>query len=834
MSFTQKMGNQRQTAKGKGYVGGFLQLFDWNAKSRKKLFSNYSDNPDQTKQKKRSDGNLPSTRFNLMEMDVDEYVTGSSFKGSSEYSCASSVTDEEGFGSKAPSVIARLMGLDSMPTSNLSEPFSTPFLESQYVRQKLEFRHENHDMYSGDLRNKVEKTTMMNRPIIEKFQSEILPPKSAKTIPITHHKLLSPIKTPGFISSKDAAHIMEAAAKIIEPGPHQASSSKTKMPSVGSSSVPFKVRELREKVETSRQSSRRRPAIESNAAKALKGQPMNKSWNSSPDYEERLGANNNKNKSISLALQAKVNVQKRESRKEPSDIKINQKSIPRKPFNQNSSGALKQNNQKQNCLIDKEKLNMKSSISNSQTRLKISSGDSRFKNQGKFSGNSKVGSRKLSPEANDSKQEVLYSNTKNVPRKRRSLDGNFTKNKNQIVDSMLIDSDEKKPIESEERKNQGMDVVSFTFTAPLSRQTSVFGSDYRSENPILSSDFGNNGNLSSVKCNGIGADDLSVLLDQKLRELTQERDESSKYRDEYSGISTPSFQNLAQTPNGNADSSFTSSVGKGPRMSKYKLQGSMEVDECISDDTETRKSLHYRHPSPMSVLDPSFNTSSWNSSDTVDTVYIEGCNIKQGSYRNPHFMEIDTELTDSASSSSTKALLKGKSVAISTTSNTGSKWELRYINKILFNIEFMFKEFALGRTCHVISPHLFDQLENRNKILKETPNENKLARKVLFDCVSEYMDLRCKRYTNGGFKAWEKGLASLRRRANLAEDVYKEILRLKGIEDSKVDDLVDNDMSSQFGKWLDFEAQAFELGIEIEGRILNTLINEIVTDLVIR
>ena len=28
---------------GGGYVGGFLQLFDWNAKSRKKLFSSKSD-----------------------------------------------------------------------------------------------------------------------------------------------------------------------------------------------------------------------------------------------------------------------------------------------------------------------------------------------------------------------------------------------------------------------------------------------------------------------------------------------------------------------------------------------------------------------------------------------------------------------------------------------------------------------------------------------------------------------------------------------------------------------------------------------------------------------
>lgn len=39
------MGVEKQGSKGGGYAGGFFQLFDWNAKSRKKLFSNKSDLP---------------------------------------------------------------------------------------------------------------------------------------------------------------------------------------------------------------------------------------------------------------------------------------------------------------------------------------------------------------------------------------------------------------------------------------------------------------------------------------------------------------------------------------------------------------------------------------------------------------------------------------------------------------------------------------------------------------------------------------------------------------------------------------------------------------------
>lgn len=37
------MGGEKYGTKGGGYVGGFLQLFDWNAKARKKLSWTKSD-----------------------------------------------------------------------------------------------------------------------------------------------------------------------------------------------------------------------------------------------------------------------------------------------------------------------------------------------------------------------------------------------------------------------------------------------------------------------------------------------------------------------------------------------------------------------------------------------------------------------------------------------------------------------------------------------------------------------------------------------------------------------------------------------------------------------
>ena len=58
---------------------------------------------------------------------------------------------------------------------------------------------------------------------------------------------MSPIKNPGFILTKNAAHIMETAARIIEPGPQAIT--RAKMPLVGSSSVHVKFCDFKEKAE---------------------------------------------------------------------------------------------------------------------------------------------------------------------------------------------------------------------------------------------------------------------------------------------------------------------------------------------------------------------------------------------------------------------------------------------------------------------------------------------------------------------------------------------------------------------------------------------------------
>ncbi|XP_015574768.1 uncharacterized protein LOC8258776 [Ricinus communis] len=951
------MGVEKEGSKnGAGYVGGFFQLFDWTAKSRKKLFSSKSDLPARSKQGKRSDGNLPMTRLNLM--DEDETAAGSSIRGSSDYSCASSVTDDDGFGARAPGVVARLMGLDSMPTSSFAEPNCTPFLDTQSLREAsqrrkhFEYYHDPQIMYSGILLNKEEgpprnfleskPQKVLSRPI-EKFQTEILPPKSAKSIPVTHHKLLSPIKSPGFIPSKTAAHIMEAAARIIEPSPQAIAKAKIsmvgsssvplkvrdlkeklegaqKMPLVGSSSLPLKSRDLKEKLEAPNRTSRlaeasRRPA-ESNAAKYLKGQPLNKSWNgsvettsfrSSPETEEGASGLKNKGKSISLAIQAKVNVQRREGlntsnsrtlvgQKDQSEAVSSQnirsqpniqKSLPRKSVH-NGPTVLRQNNQKQNCIVDKDK-SSKSPISNSQCRKTPSGNPSvRQKTSGKTAG-SKTGTRKLSPDVTDSEKGLSSYSIKHIPRKKRSIDGTLHLEKNQGLNNMLIDNS-RKEIDSkpafdrnlswaEESKKKGMDVVSFTFTAPLTRSIPGYETsgqlvqknsgacmDNRGKRLLLDTD---SMKLSSVGYNVIGGDALSNLLEQKLRELTNTVESSGRNPVKTGSASTsasflqdltPALNSGGTTPKlhdnkgrnmllidksgSSYDSDVFSSDPAALRL-KHLFQGVDEMEECSSKSSDSRKLLDLRRPSPVSVLEPSFSTESSSSLDSTYCSSTEGskqCSSIQAqeifgfnSSKKFHYVDADTDLSDSASSTSNGITARKHANIFPVTDIVKStNWEIEYVQKILCNLEYMFNDFALGRASEIINPHLFNQLENRKEGLVSDSVEARLERKVIFDCVGECLDIRCRRYVVGGCKSWSKGVMTVRRKDWLAEEVLKEVSGWRGMGDCMVDELVDKDMSSQYGRWLDFEVDAFVLGTEIECQIYNTLLDEVVADIFLR
>ena len=194
--------------------------------------------------------------------------------------------------------------------------------------------------------------------------------------------------------------------------------------------------------------------------------------------------------------------------------------------------------------------------------------------------------------------------------------------------------------------------------------------------------------------------------------------------------------------------------------------------------------------------------------------------------------EADTELSDSASSTSIETMVK-KCTSRSSIKKLGrsSTWEFDYVNDILRNVELMFVDFASGHAREIINPHLFNQLESQKVGFEDDDGESQMRRKVIFDCVSECLDLRCRHYVGGGYKMWAKGVAMVRRNELLAEEVYKEISGCRTMGDAMVDELVDKDMSSQYGRWLDFNIDAFEFGAQVGDQILNSLVDDVMADI---
>jgi RecG-like helicase len=159
--------------------------------------------------------------------------------------------------------------------------------------------------------------------------------------------------------------------------------------------------------------------------------------------------------------------------------------------------------------------------------------------------------------------------------------------------------------------------------------------------------------------------------------------------------------------------------------------------------------------------------------------------------------------------------------------------ELDYVKDILSNAELMEEELMVGETNNIIMPTLFDLLENKKTGVEIYEEYSKLERKAIFDCVRECLELRCRQVFTTRCKAWPRWVESVTmRKMWLAEEVYKDMLEFRSMEEEVVmDEIISKDMSTPLGKWLDFDIEVSENGLELELDIVTYLIDELVSDL---
>lgn len=192
------------------------------------------------------------------------------------------------------------------------------------------------------------------------------------------------------------------------------------------------------------------------------------------------------------------------------------------------------------------------------------------------------------------------------------------------------------------------------------------------------------------------------------------------------------------------------------------------------------------------------------------------------------------ELSDSASSIS---IVDSESKATATKCSyrkfeRPSNWELKYIKGVLIYADDILGDYLLSNGRIVITPGLFDQLEDQKTGPDETTDEDyKLERKLLFECLNECLVNRCDRASGGSYGAWVKLTTLFQRKDLLAKELQQEMRGWTSMTELMVDELVEKEMSTGYGKWLDFETEEFEEGLDIENGILSSLVDDLVIDL---
>ncbi|CAN1859840.1 hypothetical protein LINPERHAP1_LOCUS43300 [Linum perenne] len=872
------MEGERQRSKGK-----FFHLFDWNGKSRKKLFPNNSQLLEGPKPWKENVGSNLNSNSELHKVEMDDRRRNvTSTKGSSgEFSCASSVTSDDGYGTRPPSVVARLMGLDSMPISSVVESSSSldlnttslgrnppPQCNSSVPNSWSEYNPMDLLNVSTRIEGLRWSSGESRRPI-ERFKTETLPPRLAKSIPSTHHKLLSPIKTPGFTSSRNVAYIAEAAAKIMDSSPRAMAT--TKVPSIGLPSVPMRIRDLKQKMEAAHSVSRLpHSSNESCTYKNLNGQRRAKSNSGSEGLylSRRPVVSGNvspesvreKGKSVSQTVQSRTSVQRPDGSQTRSNSMIKQKdrieasqpnrSVHKKPT-EIRNNVLKQNHQKQNNLSKKDSSSstVKHSVPNQQRgRAETSSGSSGSSRiVSTTTLKSQVPSRKIVTGSKNSKKEKRKtSSQKKQPvtidtqsgSSTSSAKGSYNKDLRSIECS--ISSGECMNSSTSNGKN-GMDVVSFTFTSPMAsnvsksptsdqamRMTSGFSVDAASTK---------NGNSCrhAISLPGIGGDDLGVLLEQKLRELT-DKVESSRcnvIREDNCASPTASSQKPAEENVSDLilEKDLLHQANGGCLSTKHLLQNSNH-DHQYQQSEELEDHSGSSSYSDRGNEHPSFTWKGQSCSDTQGSSDQRSPTQVSNSISEVSANgEVETELSDSATSSTMEVGNWSKTMEpFTTTKNRDSvNWELDYVRDMLEAAETRLEDLALGcTTSKIISPTLFKDKLDRN-------DENcNLDRKVLFDCIVEFVDSKCRRNSVETCKAWSELRGLFGRKGLLAKELQKKMTEWKSMGELMVDELVDIDMSSsKHGRWLEFDLEAFEEGVEIEEEILASLVDDLVCDLVV-
>ncbi|PQP92082.1 uncharacterized protein Pyn_30523 [Prunus yedoensis var. nudiflora] len=896
---------EKKTHRPGGCVGIFFQLFDWNRRfAKKKLFSKKLLPPSRAKQvsKKFRDEKMPNSKLHLI---ADENSGG--FPNVKK-NVNRSVDFEHKHELRAPSLVARLMGLESMPATrekpkkasftDACDSGEKTFLDNHSGSDRAELNLETGNAKSESRPQKLQKMGPYEKSAVTRFGAEALQIKSVLSRSRKHHpKLASPVKSPRIPSGKNASRtsrLIDAATRILEPGLQSTNRAKCAItysssfdyPSVDevladgttvqspeiSSQACYNVGasnslmsqtsckscgnlvdvvDLRSKVEE------QQPAFPSLASNIVNGSSLvaeqNKPRSSMSSFGQEKDAifQGTRNQPISVSGQKGSlgePVTERKSMPPEGQASWQLSSQPCKPQSEDASSITLKNRRASSAANavretkDFVALNRNLS-SRAQPRVPTKANDSKFDTERKaFTGKddypsqlrTTIRKRRMINVSGQVESSGFVSST-STRQVNYQFDVPTQKGLGNGARLMNTSPKSKLPGQREGNRangNKDTDVISFTFNSPIRNKTGI---PTQAEGPSM-----DNGTKPSFqKPLSLSGDAIGAFLEQKFRELACQEDD---------------------------DLATGASSKRSTAMILQELISALTADHSLSHDghmanadvaspaqRKTDRSVGIFHHgdslSPGSVLEASFSSSSLDDSSGHRSFYPHSMDYSDDQLQLGHY----GDLIDSATSVDRKktgsemmtALVNNVSRILHSINAGGERLrgdKLTHANEVILKAELLFGNVTLHKMDVMkglfISPLLLDLETIASSMMKnfdvlsslgDTKEGTKLS-EFLFDCVIEHLDSKYGRYCNSGFRFWEK-LPLCMNRKLMIQEVEDEMQKWTDLAGMIPDEMIEWDMNHALGKWTDFNIEAFEAGSEIDGDILQSLVNEVVMDL---
>lgn len=156
-------------------------------------------------------------------------------------------------------------------------------------------------------------------------------------------------------------------------------------------------------------------------------------------------------------------------------------------------------------------------------------------------------------------------------------------------------------------------------------------------------------------------------------------------------------------------------------------------------------------------------------------------------------------------------------------------WELVYTKEVLSNADLQLDDYVLDQAR--LSADFFYSWDEKIGSDKAVDEYYKLEQNLVIDFLNECVEFRCEQISVGSRKAWSKLTMLFENKERLAEEFHREMSGLTSMKDLLTDEIVDREMSSHYGKWVDFETEECEESLELGDEILSSLVDEIMIDL---